>query len=89
MNTPLISISMSVRNGADTIRETIESVIAQSYQNWELIISDNCSSDETVSIINSFPDPGIRLIKNEFNKGENTASIDDDSYLEPLNLEKN
>jgi glycosyltransferase involved in cell wall biosynthesis len=102
VDTPLISIVMSVRNGEDTIKETIESVIAQTYKNWELIIGDNCSTDETVSIIESFTDPRIRLIKNEYDKGaiynqrllgehahgEYLKPLDDDSYLYPENLEK-
>jgi glycosyltransferase involved in cell wall biosynthesis len=93
---------MSVRNGADTIRETIESVIAQTYQNWELVIRDNASTDETVDIIKSFNEPRIRLICNKNNKGliynhallieaakgEYLKSIDDDSILYPENLEK-
>jgi glycosyltransferase involved in cell wall biosynthesis len=102
MDNPLISIVMSVRNGADTIKETIESVIAQTYKNWELIIGDNCSTDNTISIIESFNDPRIRLIQNEFDygllynqlllrreiKGEFCKGVDDDSYLYPQNLEK-
>jgi glycosyltransferase involved in cell wall biosynthesis len=93
---------MSVRNGSDTIGKTIESVIAQTYKNWELIIRDNCSTDNTVDIVKSFTDTRIRLICNDTNKGASLNSvfllhdtkgeyykwIDDDSYLYPENLEK-
>jgi glycosyltransferase involved in cell wall biosynthesis len=93
---------MSVRNGADTIKETIESVLAQTYQNWELLIRDNCSTDRTVSIIESFNDPRIYLFINMNNygvaynhlllyetaRGEYLKLIDDDSYLYPECLEK-
>ena len=99
---PLISLVMSVRNGADTIRQTIESVIAQTYQNWELLIRDNCSTDNTVQIIESFNDPRINLIVNKYDKGsfynilllievvkgKFIKTIDDDSYLYPQCLEK-
>jgi glycosyltransferase involved in cell wall biosynthesis len=100
--TPLISLIMSVRNGDDTIKETIESVIAQTYQNWELLIRDNCSTDNTVTIIKSFNDPRINLTVNRHDKGvfynvillveamngEYIKPIDDDSYLYPQCLEK-
>jgi glycosyltransferase involved in cell wall biosynthesis len=102
INSPLISIIMSVRNGADTIRQTIESVISQTYQNWELLIRDNCSTDNTVAIIKSFNDPRIHLTVNKYDKGnfynlilgleaekgEYIKGIDDDSYLYPQCLEK-
>jgi glycosyltransferase involved in cell wall biosynthesis len=93
---------MSVRNGADTIKGTIESVIAQTHQNWELFIRDNCSTDNTVAMIESFNDPRINLTVNkndkgpfynllllmEVVKGEYLKMIDDDSYLHPQCLEK-
>jgi glycosyltransferase involved in cell wall biosynthesis len=93
---------MSVRNGADTIRRTIESVIAQTHQNWELLIRDNFSTDNTVQIVNSFNDPRINITVNSHNKGviynvllliesvkgEYIKHIDDDSYLYPQCLEK-
>jgi glycosyltransferase involved in cell wall biosynthesis len=99
---PLISLFMSVRNGADTIKQTIESVIAQTHQNWELLIRDNCSTDDTAQIVKSFSDPRINLIVNEHDKGifynfllsteaikgEFIKPIDDDSYLYPQCLEK-
>jgi glycosyltransferase involved in cell wall biosynthesis len=101
-NTHLISIIMSVRNGADTIKGTIESVIAQTHQNWELLIRDNCSTDNTADIIRSFNEPRINLIVNKHDKGvhynfllhqeavkgEFIKSIDDDSYLYPECLER-
>lgn len=102
MDGPLISITMSVYNGGDTIEATIKSVLAQTYKNWELIIRDNCSTDKTVDIINSFADTRIRLTRNDSNRGASLNSIltlqdvkgeyfkwiDDDSYLYPENLEK-
>jgi len=53
-NKSLCSIIMSVYNGELYIKETIKSVINQSYKNWELIIVDNCSTDKTIDILNDF-----------------------------------
>ena len=47
----LISIAMPAYNAGKYIAETIESIIAQTYKDWELIIVDDCSTDTTVSII--------------------------------------
>lgn len=65
----LVSIIMPSYNTAKYIRESIESVINQTYVNWELIIVDDCSSDETDSIVASFEDNRIRFLKNEKNMG--------------------
>ena len=48
---PLISIGLPVFNNQNLIKTAIQSIISQSFQNWELIISDNNSSDETVKVI--------------------------------------
>lgn len=47
---PLVSIVTPVYNGAEFLSECIESVLAQSYQNWEYIIVNNCSTDESEEI---------------------------------------
>ena len=52
----LVSIITPCYNSAATIRETIRSVIAQSYVNWELLIIDDCSNDDSVKIIMEFMD---------------------------------
>ncbi|MDR2660163.1 MAG: glycosyltransferase [Spirochaetaceae bacterium] len=69
MTYPLVSVGTLSYNSASFIRETIESVLSQKYQNWEYIISDDCSTDDTVSIIKSYNDPRIRLFINEKNLG--------------------
>lgn len=51
---PLITIITVVYNGAETLRDTIESVIKQSYDNIEHIIVDGCSSDATVDILRQY-----------------------------------
>lgn len=65
----LISIVLPVYNGAKYLRESIESVIAQTYPNWELLIVDDCSKDETPSIAQEYArkDERIRYYRNEEN----------------------
>lgn len=65
----LVSIIMPSYNTANYIGDTVQSVINQSYQNWELIIVDDCSTDNTDSIIELIQDPRIKYIKNEKNLG--------------------
>ena len=57
---PLISIVIATYNRASLLSESIQSVIDQTYENWELIIVDDGSSDETKQILESFHDPRIR-----------------------------
>ncbi len=56
-------------NTSKFIKESIDSVVAQTYQNWELIIIDDHSTDDSNSIIGSYRDSRIRLLKNEKNLG--------------------
>lgn len=57
----LISVILPVYNGARFLRESIESVVNQSYSNWELIIVDDCSTDETAEIAKNFADNDGRI----------------------------
>lgn len=67
----LVSIIMPSFNSENTIGESIESIIAQSYQYWELLITDDCSSDATISIIENYAslDHRIKFFKNSKNSG--------------------
>lgn len=56
-----VSVLMVVYNGAQTIGGAIESVLQQSYDNWELIVVDDGSTDSTAEVVRSFPDPRIKL----------------------------
>lgn len=68
MSNPLVSIVVPVYNAADYLRETIESVRAQSFRDWELILVDDCSTDDSVSVIEEYlSDDRIVLIRNESN----------------------
>ncbi len=99
----LVSIIMPSYNTAGFISRSIESVIAQTYEEWELIIVDDCSVDDTDEIVRPFlKDTRIRYIKNEKNsgaalsrnralllaKGKWIAFLDSDDLWLPDKLEK-
>ena len=65
----LVSIIMPSYNTGKYISDSIESIIAQTYSNWELIIIDDCSPDNSNEIIESYNEPRIKLLKNEKNSG--------------------
>lgn len=69
-NTPLVTVAMVTYNSAKYVRIAIESVLTSSYTNFELIISDDCSKDETWAIINKWSDKRIKAFRNEKNIGE-------------------
>jgi glycosyltransferase involved in cell wall biosynthesis len=63
------SICIPNYNYGQYIAETIQSVLDQTYQNFEIIISDNASTDNSLEVINSYEDDRIRLVKNAYNIG--------------------
>jgi len=66
----LVSIIMPSYNTEDYIAASIESVLAQTYENWELLIVDDCSTDETDDVVKPYlVDERIRYLKNEKNSG--------------------
>ncbi len=66
----LVSIIMPSYNTADFIVQTLESVLAQTYSEWELIIVDDCSADDTDTVLAPYLSDGrIRYLKNEKNSG--------------------
>lgn len=99
---PLVSVFIPSYNGADFIAQTIQSVLDQTYQNFELVICDDCSPDNTVEIIRSFKDSRIKFFQNKENMGywknfaqciEKTCGtylklVNDDDMLAPTALEK-
>lgn len=70
MKKPKVSVIMPVYNCEKTIREAIDSIINQTYTNWELIICDDCGTDHTMEIVekyrSEYPEK-IRIIKNKRN----------------------
>lgn len=66
---PLVSIVLPSYNGEKYIRQSIESILAQSYENWELIIVDDCSTDDTPKIGREYcrKDSRIKYMRNKTN----------------------
>jgi len=97
----LFSIVIPTYNRAAFIKQAIDSVIAQQCSDWELIVVDDASTDHTMSLLNSYSDPRIRIISNEKNlersasrnkgieaaRGEYICFLDSDDYYYPQHLE--
>jgi teichuronic acid biosynthesis glycosyltransferase TuaG len=98
----LISIITPVYNSEKYIGETIKSVLLQTHCNWEMLIVDDCSKDNTVGVINRYTDQRIKYIRLNENsgaavarnkaleiaKGSYIAFIDADDMWKPNKLEK-
>ena len=69
MENELVSIIMPSWNTGNFIAESIQSVINQTYKNWELIIVDDCSTDNTDEVVSFYKDQRIKYLKNEKNSG--------------------
>ena len=69
--TPKVSIGLPVYNGDRYLSEALESLVAQTFQDLEIIVVDNCSTDRTAEISRSFAarDPRVRYIRNSKNIG--------------------
>ncbi len=65
----LVSIIMPSWNTERFIGESVQCVLNQTYSNWELLIVDDCSTDNTDTVVSSFKDPRIKYFKNERNSG--------------------
>lgn len=73
MSDVLVSIITPSFNSSKTIERCINSVINQSYQNWELLITDDCSTDNTLEIIKQFRDVRIKVWSLKTNSGAAVA----------------
>ena len=69
MISKLVSIVVPTYNRASLLKEAIESVLAQKYENFELLVLDNCSPDDTPDVVISFKDPRIKYIRHQCNIG--------------------
>jgi glycosyltransferase involved in cell wall biosynthesis len=100
-SSPSITVLMSVYNGEKYLREAIDSILNQTFTDFELLIMDNCSTDSSANIVHSYHDQQISLVKNEKNlgierslnrglhraKGEYIARMDSDDISLPTRLE--
>lgn len=98
----MVSIIMPSYNTASYIKESIQSVLNQTYTNWELIIVDDCSTDETDEVLTTITDSRIKYFKNKENsgaaisrnkalreaRGQWIAFLDSDDLWMPNKLEK-
>lgn len=101
MNRPLVSVVMPAYNGEKYIGEAIESVLNQTYSNWELVIVEDCSTDGTLKVIRGYRDERIKLFCNtehigiaattnraiENSRGKYIALLDDDDVSEKERLQ--
>lgn len=99
---PLVSVIMNCYNGGKYLRQAIDSVCAQTYENWELIFWDNQSTDQSAEIFKSYGDPRLKYFyapahtllyeaRNyaiEKATGEFFAFLDVDDWWRPEKLEK-
>jgi glycosyltransferase involved in cell wall biosynthesis len=70
VNEPTVTVLLPVYNGAAYLAKAIESVLAQTYDDFELLIIDDASRDDSVDVVRSFEDPRIRLLLNDANLGQ-------------------
>lgn len=99
---PKVSVIMPTYNAQEYIDKTMESILNQTFNDYEIIIIDDCSSDKTLDIVEKFHDPRIKIYINEVNKGvafsrnmaiehsrgEYIAIMDHDDITMPMRLEK-
>lgn len=98
---PKVSVVIPTYNRANLLSRTVQSVLAQTFADYEIIIIDDCSKDNTQTVISKFDDLRIRPIRHDRNKGasaarntgirnawgEYIAFLDDDDEWLPTNLE--
>jgi glycosyltransferase involved in cell wall biosynthesis len=99
--TPMISIVMSVHNGGNFVRASIDSIINQTYKNWELLIANDASTDSTNLILKKIKKKKIKIINFKKNigqykaldylfsisKGKYIAVLDSDDLADPRRLQ--
>lgn len=102
MDSSIVTVLIPVYNGAKYLREAIESILNQTYSNFELLIINDGSTDHSEEIILSYSDPRIRYLSNSINqglintlnlglrsaKGKYIARMDQDDISLPNRIEK-
>jgi glycosyltransferase involved in cell wall biosynthesis len=98
---PLVSVLLPTYNRIDYLKQSIPSVISQTYRNWELIVVDDGSIDDSICFIRELNDPRIKIFRLRENKGrvvalnfglskcqgEYIARLDSDDIFLPRHLE--
>ena len=64
---PLVSIIMNCFNGEKFLKKSLQSVLVQTFKNWELIFFDNRSTDKSLKIVKNFNDKRIKIVKSKKN----------------------
>jgi glycosyltransferase involved in cell wall biosynthesis len=99
---PRVTVVMAAYNAAQFLRDAVASVLAQTYSDFELIVVDDASSDDSLSILQAFGDPRMRTIQHSTNmgaalsrndalvaaSGEFVAIMDADDLCAPTRLER-
>ncbi|WP_174589763.1 glycosyltransferase [Methanocella conradii] len=102
MSDPTVTVLMSVYNGERYLREAVDSIIAQTYEDFEFLIVNDGSTDSSIEVLQSYEDPRIRIINNDVNigltkslnrgvqlaRGRYIARMDADDVSSPDRLEK-
>lgn len=100
MKSPKISVIIPAYGGAEYLGKAVQSVLRQTYENFELIIVDDASPDDTAGVVRGFSDPRITYIRHERNMGVNRARatgvmassggiiafLDQDDFIHPEKL---
>ena len=100
--TVTVSVGIPVYNGEHYIRKAVESVLSQTYTDFELIVTDDGSTDNTLQILNSIKDPRLKVVSDGKNRGiayrlnqqidmahgEFFARMDADDMMMPHRLER-
>lgn len=98
INIPPVSVCMSMYNASKYLRECIDSVLAQTFTDFEFLIVDDGSTDDSVEIVQSYHDSRIRLIENKHDyigslnilldeaRGKYIARMDADDVMMPERL---
>ncbi len=73
INMPLISIIVPLYNAEKYIETCINSILTQTFQNFEVIVVDDCSTDRSLEIVRNYQDPRIKIIHQFTNSGESSS----------------
>lgn len=102
LDNPKVTVFIPAYNREKYIGDAIESILAQTFTNFEILLIDDGSKDRTIEIMRSYKDPRVRIIRNENNlgipktrnkgiehaRGEYIAMLDSDDRAFPTRLEK-